>query len=88
MKRELIALCSAWQKQAKKRFEAANVETDIHGKRLLEHSAMIHYNHAQQLLRIVHSKFGFNFIFNVFRKKTKRRPHAAQVSGGSHSACD
>jgi len=71
MKNKLIALCFTWEKQAKKRFQLAESETDMQGKRLLEHGAMINYNHAQELRRALYPKFSLDFIFKVFRKNAK-----------------
>ncbi|MBU8910680.1 MAG: hypothetical protein KOO65_05370 [Desulfobacterales bacterium] len=71
-KDKLLNLCSYWEKQAKKRFQAAEGETSEIGRRALEHGAIIHYNHAQELRAAMHPKFSFDFIFKIFRKYTKR----------------
>ena len=67
----LMLLCDKWEKQAIKRFSAAEEESDGFSKKGLEHGAVIYFNVARELRTAIHSKFSFDFIFKIFSKYFK-----------------
>lgn len=72
-KRKLIKLCESWLFQARKRFEAAELEETELGRRALEHGAMIYFNAAEDLMNIIQPKFGFSLLLEKFKQDFKRK---------------
>ena len=65
-------LIKKWFNIAKRKFDSADKETDIFGKRLISHGAIIHFNCARQLQELIKTRDdSLNFKAQVIKQNRK-----------------